>query len=160
MSVDIRQFNDANFSVFADFSGTTFGSWGFLLRRGIFGSPIKFDQAHFKGWISFSAETQEEWNKNVNLRMGAEAGMELKQRHEALWKRYDLRPDRLPSISFGGALFDGGADFSGRSFEHATDFTGARFYSPPIFDNVTGADRIDFTGVHVGFAPKGRFHSI
>lgn len=83
--------------------------------------------------------------------------MELKQRHEALWERYDLRPDRLPSISFAGALFDDGADFSGRSFEHATDFTGARFYSPPIFDSVTGADRIDFTGAHIGFAPKGRF---
>jgi uncharacterized protein YjbI with pentapeptide repeats len=153
---DSAMFNDANFSVFADFSGTTFGAGASFCGAG-FWLVIKFDQAHFKGWISFSAETQEEWNKNVNLRMGAEAGMELKQRHEALWKRYDSRPDRLPSISFGGALFDGGADFSGRSFEHATDFTGARFYSPPIFDNVTSADRIDFTGVHVGFAPKGRF---
>ena len=54
-------------------------------------------------------------------------------------------PDRLPNISFARALFDG-ADFSGRSFEHATDFTGARFYSPPNFDNVSGASRIDFTG--------------
>jgi len=77
--------------------------------------------------------------------MGPEAFRETKQRHEASWKDWGSMPDRLPNISFARALFDG-PDFSGRSFEHATDFTGARFYSPPNFDNVSGAIRIDFTG--------------
>jgi hypothetical protein len=35
------------------------------------------------------------------------------------------------------------------------DFTSARFYSPPVFDDAASANRIDFTGAHVGFAPRG-----
>ena len=59
---------------------------------------------------------------------------------------------------FGGdAYIEGEAIFSGRSFEQIADFTNARFYSPPIFDNVTNAARIDFTGVRIRFVRSGHF---
>jgi hypothetical protein len=82
----------------------------------------------------------------------------------SLEKRYkESGSDRFLTISFANAHFgidahlEGAAIFSGRSFEHIADFTNARFYSPPIFDNVTNATRIDFTGAHIGFVTPGKF---
>jgi hypothetical protein len=87
---------------------------------------------------------------------GADARTSLEKRYK------ESGPDRFLTISFAKAHFgvdahlEGEAIFSGRSFEWIADFTNARFYSPPIFDNVTNATRIDFTGTHVGFVPPGK----
>lgn len=35
------------------------------------------------------------------------------------------------------------------------DFTSARFCYPPDFDGVINGSRIDFTGAHIGFVPRG-----
>jgi hypothetical protein len=79
----------------------------------------------------------------------------LEKRHREAWERYGLGPDRFSIITFASARFDGGANFSSRTFDPIADFTRARFYSPPIFDDAASANRIDFTGAHVGFAPRG-----
>ena len=142
------------FGAFADFTGAAFGN-GASFYGAAFGVGPKFNEVHFMGWAVFSGQSQDQWTMGASHRMGPEAFREMKQRHEASWKCWASLPHRLSLISFARALFDG-ADFSGRSFEHDTDFTGARFYSPPHFDNVTGANRIDFTGAHIGFVPPGR----
>ena len=89
--------------------------------------------------------------------MDSEAFKEIEQRHQASWKDWGSRPDRLPGISFAHALFNE-ADFSAQSFEHIADFTGVRFYSPPNFSNVTNPSGIDFTGAHIDFVLPGKWH--
>jgi uncharacterized protein YjbI with pentapeptide repeats len=145
---------DASFGMFADFTGAVFGK-GASFYGAAFGLCPKFNEAHFKGWVAFSGKSQDQWIIDASSRMDPEAFKETKQRHEASWKDWGSRPDRILQISFARAHFDG-ADFSSRSFEHTADFTGTRFYSPPSFDNVNGASRIDFTGARIGFAP-GKF---
>ena len=54
------------------------------------------------------------------------------------------------------ARFFGEADFSGRTLEDVLNFANARFFSPPIFHNVTNVAQIDFSGARIGFVPPSK----
>jgi hypothetical protein len=87
---------------------------------------------------------------------GQEARKALESRLKDSWKVWGSGPNRLSTISFESARFDGAASFSGRTFERAANFTNARFYHPPDFDPAAKDARIDFTDAEIGFVPPGR----
>lgn len=132
----LPDFTSVTFEGAADFTGASFGIYA------------KFSGAHF---------TREALFKGVSEEKSPPASGDIRQRHEAFWKTYGLRPDRFKTISFANAHFDGEANFSGRLFQDNANFTDAEFFYPPNFDNVTGASRIDLTGTHVGFKSQGKF---
>jgi len=107
------------------------------------------DRGEFKG------ETKEQWIKSlVNININNK----LKLFNESCWDVYGSSPDGFLYISFEGAHFLDKADFSSRSFEESANFTNSRFYYPPIFENVTNASQIDFTGAKIGFVPPTELH--
>jgi hypothetical protein len=115
-----------------------------------------FNGALFKGGVTFIAGP----GPNPNEEKG-DPENSLKQRHRRLWKHRGSGPDRFQSISFANARFSeaelsGAANFSGRTFEDVVDFSNARFFTPPIFHNVTNVVQIDFSGTRIGFALPGK----
>src|SRR5208337_2806542 len=105
----------------------------------------------------FTARTSNQWTEDLaNVPVFPSKAPALEKRHKESWKRNGFGPDRFLDISFADAHFDGEAVFSGRSFEQTADFTNARFYYPPNFDGVPNPGKIDFTGAHIGFAPRGK----
>jgi uncharacterized protein YjbI with pentapeptide repeats len=158
VTFDNGNFTSATFDGQAIFTGVSFGGTA-KFTGATFGGIAYFSQAHFKGRVEFVGKTEEQWTRDIasaNTMLGMEVQAALKRRHEESWLRYGSGPDRFLDISFARARFDGVATFSGRSFEHIADFTNSHFYSPPNFDNVTNASRIDFTRAHIGFAPRGK----
>jgi hypothetical protein len=161
-------FSHAAFGDKAAFAGATFGSGttfafaAFGLQASFagaaFGARTDFSRTHFKGAGIFTGKSEEQWARDVAsaLRMDEEVRAALEKRHTDSWETTGSRLDRFSTISFSRARFDGVAVFSGRSFEKTADFTNARFYYPPDFDATTNASRIDFTGAHIGFGPRGR----
>ncbi len=89
--------------------------------------------------------------------MEGEARATLEQRHKESWAKNNSGPDHFLAISFVGARFDGEANFSSRSFDANANFTDTRFNCPPDFDGVNGTGKIDFTGAHISFVPRGTF---
>jgi uncharacterized protein YjbI with pentapeptide repeats len=155
-------FRCSDFRSFADFGGAIFSNACF--NGAAFRSVAFFQQTHFKGRAEFAGMSKEEWTGYLASYLATleSAGIDerartaLKRQHENSWGPWG-GPDRFQGISCGAARFDGEAIFSGRSFKKIADFTNTRFYFPPNFDNVTGANGIDFTGARIGFVPKGKF---
>jgi hypothetical protein len=68
-------------------------------------------------------------------------------------------PASFPATTVNHDSADSGIPLSDSAYSGPAliaDFTGARFYLPPVFDGAASASRIDFTGVHVSFAPPGK----
>ncbi|MGO9008406.1 MAG: pentapeptide repeat-containing protein [Beijerinckiaceae bacterium] len=153
-------FAGATFGDQAYFVGATFGDWANFIGAA-FGDDAHFDATLFKGSVTFSGRPIEQWTAEFDQSIKRttekekDARAKLKQRHEQSWRSDGSGPHLFRSMSFSGARFLGAAVFSDRSFDGTADFTDARFYSPPAFDGVTNAGRIDFTGAAIQFvSPK------
>jgi hypothetical protein len=141
-------FSGARFATLVDFSCATF-------------NPMAtFEGAIFQGLADFSGLSEDLFAEKLERSLGPTpqktARKELDERHRNSWKQHGCRPDCFLTISFADVRFDYEAIFAGRSFEQTADFTRARFCSPPNFDGATNLGRIDFTGAHIGFAPRGK----
>ncbi|MGA9599013.1 MAG: pentapeptide repeat-containing protein [Methylocystis sp.] len=135
---DHTTFDDAAFAIMADFTNAAFGISSFCGAG--FELLTKFNQTHFNAYVDFSGKTKEQLDYNAHRR----------NEDEKLRRCFSF-------ISFAGAIFDGEANFSNRAFERNADFTLTQFYSPPNFELVTGAGRIDLTGAQFGFVPSKNF---
>jgi hypothetical protein len=153
-------FRAATFGNTNNFKGATFGHEANFTGAD-FGKESWFDGGVFQGRVIFTGTSRKDWDRVSGVLTGntdedEKVQIARKKRHENLWECYGSGPDQFLRISFAGARFDDEAVFSGRLFKSNANFTNAHFYFPPDFDGADNVSRIDFTGTHIGFVPKGK----